>query len=228
MKKSIVLPLAALLLSFCACDSSMAADENLTTEESGATEYAEESGETEYAIEEAFGTDNVECIVKEIKWISPEEFDSISVRSEHSISSESSYTIPTELIFPDITDRFGNCGGLKSKLSDKYFLFAAFSLQNTGKEIVEHSLEPTGWGSYHVMPYGTVEAVYDDGYTFEFGDKELNGFTTTLAVLGDAVETAGGCLVPKAVFENEDKPLKLKVTLPNASGETEEFFVSIR
>lgn len=77
-----------------------------------------------------------------------------------------------------------------------------------------------------LMPYGTFEVIYDDGYVFGCGTE--SGFTTTLAVLGDAIKTLGGCMVPSQVYENTDKPLKIKVILPNASGEAEEFIVSVR
>ena len=75
-----------------------------------------------------------------------------------------------------------------------------------------------------MKPYGNISVIYDDGYTFDA--KE--GFNTTLEVLGASVKEGRIFEVPSQVSENEDKPLKVKVMLPNASGEAEEFIVSVR
>lgn len=217
MKKAISLFLALVLcLSLCACGSGKSSADTSTTEEPGVTEYA---------LGETFGTDNVECIVTGIKWVTPEEFDTIAERTQYSVDGESVYMIDTELLFPECVGAFGNLGGMKSKISDQYFLLVTFSLQNCGKEVETYTEKPSGIG-YSLMPYGTFEVIYDDGYVFGCGTE--SGFTTTLAVLGDAIKTLGGCMVPSQVYENTDKPLKIKVILPNASGEAEEFFVSVR
>ena len=214
MKKWIALLLAAVMcLSLVACGSN------------GETSNNNQSETTEYAIGEAFGTDNVECIVTGIKWVTPEEFDTIAKPTQFIIDGEHTYNIDTELLFPECVGAFGNLGGIKSKISDQYFLLVTFSLQNCGKEVVTYTEKPSGTG-YSLMPYGTFEVIYDDGYVFGCGTE--SGFTTTLAVLGDAIKTLGGCMVPSQVYENTDKPLKIKVILPNASGEAEEFIVSVR
>ena len=214
MKKWIALLLAAIMcLSLVACGSN------------GETSNNNQSETTEYAIGEAFGTDNVECIVTGIKWVTPEEFDTIAKSTQFIIDGEHTYNIDTELLFPECVGAFGNLGGIKSKISDQYFLLVTFSLQNCGKEVVTYTEKPSGIG-YSLMPYGTFEVIYDDGYVFDCGTE--SGFTTTLAVLGDAIKTLGGCMVPSQVYENTDKPLKIKVILPNASGEAEEFIVSVR
>ncbi|MDY2807465.1 MAG: hypothetical protein SOT82_02445 [Oscillospiraceae bacterium] len=214
MKKWIALLLAAVMcLSLVACGSD------------GENSNNNQSEPTEYAIGEAFGTDNVECIVTGIKWVTPEEFDTIAKPTQSIIDGERVYDIDTELLFPECVGAFGNLGGIKSKISDQYFLLVTFSLQNCGKEVVTYTEKPSGTG-YSLMPYGTFEVIYDDGYVFGCGTE--SGFTTTLAVLGDAIKTLGGCMVPSQVYENTDKPLKIKVILPNASGEAEEFIVSVR
>ena len=214
MKKWIALLLAAVMcLSLVACGSD------------GENSINNPSEPTEYAIGEAFGTDNVECIVTGIKWVTPEEFDTIAKPTQSIIDGERVYDIDTELLFPECVGAFGNLGGIKSKISDQYFLLVTFSLQNCGKEVVTYTEKPSGTG-YSLMPYGTFEVIYDDGYVFGCGTE--SGFTTTLAVLGDAIKTLGGCMVPSQVYENTDKPLKIKVILPNASGEAEEFIVSVR
>lgn len=214
MKKWIALLLAAVMcLSLVACGSN------------GENSNNNQSETTEYAIDEAFGTDNVECIVTGIKWVTPEEFDTIAKPTQSIIDGERVYDIDTELLFPECVGAFGYLGGIKSKISDQYFLLVTFSLQNCGKEVVTYTEKPSGTG-YSLMPYGTFEVIYDDGYVFGCGTE--SGFTTTLAVLGDAIKTLGGCMVPSQVYENTDKPLKIKVILPNASGEAEEFIVSVR
>ena len=217
MKKTLSMLLALVLcLSLCACGGGKSSADTSTTEEPGVTEYA---------LGETFGTDNVECIVTGIKWVTPEEFDTIAERTQYSVDGESVYMIDTELLFPECVGAFGNLGGIKSKISDQYFLLVTFSLQNCGKEVVTYTEKPSGTG-YSLIPYGTFEVIYDDGYVFGCGTE--SGFTTTLAVLGDAIKTLGGCMVPSQVYENTDKPLKIKVMLPNSNGETEEFFVSVR
>lgn len=223
MKKTISLLLALVLcLSLCACGSGKASADTFTTE----TPTTEALSVAEYALGEVFGTDNVECIVTEIKWVTPEEFDAIAKYSHSNINGEHFYHINTELLYPECVNVFGYLGGIKSKISDKYFLLVTFSLQNCGKEVVTYTEEPSGTGGYFVLPYGTFEVIYDDGYVFDCGTE--NGFTTKLDVLGDAIKTLGGCMVPSQVYKNTDKPLKIKVMLPNSNGETEEFFVSVR
>ncbi len=228
MKKIIALLLVAVLcLSLASCgsnknDSNVQAEAPNTNEQ---TETVENITSNEYTIGEAFGTDNVECVITEIKWITPEVFDAVSYRSQR-ISGENYYRIDTEALFPNSVSPFGYLGCLESKILENYFLLAAFSLRNTGKEIVQSDVDRLGALGGMVLPYGSFAVVYDDGYTFDCG--EGIGFTATLAVLGDAIETVGGCVVPKQVFENEDKPLKIKVVLPNANGASEEFIVSIR
>jgi hypothetical protein len=54
------------------------------------------------------------------------------------------------------------------------------------------------------------------------------GFQSTLKVLGDPVREVVVIGVPNQVLENIDKPLKLRITLPCTSGETEEFIISVR
>ena len=73
-------------------------------------------------------------------------------------------------------------------------------------------------------PYGNIAVLYDDGYVFE----SEQGFATTLEILSDKVLEGRIFEVPKEVSENTDKPLMLRITLPNSTGETEEFIITIR
>lgn len=209
MKKWIALLLAAMLcLSLCACGGGSPSEKK------------------EYAIGEAFGTDSIECTVTEIKWVTPEEFDSVSEITSSVNNGESVYRIKTDSLFPECKNSFGYTGCVKSAISDKYFLLVAFSLQNIGKEKIESEIEWRDSFSGIVMPYGTFSVLYDEEYVFDCGSD--NGFTETLEVLGSAVNVVGGCTLPAQAYENTDKPMKIKVTLPNASGETEEFIISVR
>ena len=212
MKKTLALLLAIVMaLSLCAC---------------GSNSNTASNKESEYAVGEKFGTDNVECTITDLTWITSDEFDAkLTKRSKFPTDGEYSYSVDTELLFPDCVDAFGYLGGIKSKISDKCLVLVCFSLKNVGKEEVASDLVWEGEIG-HVMPYGTFEVIYDDGYTFDCGMQ--GGFTSTLAVLGNPIQTVGGCMVPSQVYENTDKPLKIKVMLPNASGETEEFIVSVR
>ena len=92
-------------------------------------------------------------------------------------------------------------------------------------------MESDGFMGYIDVPYGTMEVIYDDGYTFNFGEDDFGkyvGFTTPLAVLSDPVNEVMVINLPNKVLENGDKPMKLKVVLPASNGEVEEFIVSIR
>ena len=234
MRKLIALLLALVMcFALCACGGGTSTDNSVpietdtdTVEDVITIEEAPETPETtEYEIGEPFGTDNIECVISGLRWITPEEFDSVSKRTiSISMDGENVYSIDTDALFPECVNAFGSLGSLKSEVADKYFLLLTFTLQNIGKEIVEPNVEWQGFGGL-VIPYGTFKVIYDDGYIFDIGES---GFTSTLAVLGDAVKTVGGCIVPKQVYENEDKPLKVMVILPNAEGESEEFLVSIR
>ena len=209
MKKWIALLLAAMLcLSLCACGGGPSSEKK------------------EYAIGEAFGTDSIECTVTEIKWVTPEEFDSVLELTSSVSNGESVYRIKIDSLFPECENSFGYTGCVKSAISDKYFLLVAFSLQNIGKEKIESEIEWRDSFSGIVMPYGTFSVLYDDEYAFDCGSD--NGFTETLEVLGSAVNVVGGCTLPAQAYENTDKPMKIKVTLPNAGGETEEFIISVR
>lgn len=219
MKKTIALLLALVLsLSLCACGGSNDAPK--------ATEAPMEATESnELKIGDAFGTDNVECVIKEYKWLTSEEFKEHSTR----ISGDA-IQLSTDVVFPGYKV-WGTVGMVESNLSDYSFLCVTYSLQNVGKEGVEGTTESAGFAGMFVAPYGTIEVIYDDGYTFDFGDGDLgkySGFTTPLRVLGDPIEEVMIINLPNQVFKNDDKPLKLKITLPSSNGQVEEFIVSIR
>ena len=216
MKKLLALLLAALMsISMVACGESNkpSGDETSNTEN-------ESPESTAFAIGEAFGTDSVECVIKETKWITSEEFEQYTTRENLSIST----------VFPDYEAK-GITKITKSSLTDSSYLCVVYSLQNVGKEDVVSGEESVGDGSYWALPYGTIEVNYDDGYTFSGGIDGFTkyfGFTNTLKVLSDPITEVMIFDLPNQVFENDDKPLNLKVTLPSSNEETEEFIVSIR
>ena len=235
MKKYIAMLLALIMcFALCACGGDTSSDNLASTEtDPGTVEDTstvdEEPEANKYEIGEHFGTDSVECVVTGFRWVTPEEFDSVSIRTPSTYDGENYYRIDTDVLFPECEDPFGQLAGLKSKVDESYYLIVTFSLQNVGKEAVAATYEevPTAWSiQTRYFPYGTFKVIYDDGYTFDCGED--SGFISTLAVLGEPVQTVGGCIVPKQVFENEDKPLMIMVILPNAEGESEEFIVSVR
>lgn len=235
MKKYIALLLAlAMCLTLCACGGNTSSDNVVSTENDPDTveetsTLDEEPETTEYEIGDSFGTDNIECVVTGFRWVTPEEFDSVSIRTPSTFNGENYYRIDTDTLFPECEDTFGKLSGLKSEIDGKYYLIVTFALQNIGKEAVKPIYEetPTAWSIQTTfLPYGTFKVIYDDGYTFDCGED--SGFISTLEVLGEPVQTVGGCIVPKQVYENEDKPLKIMVILPNSEGENEEFIVSVR
>jgi len=219
MKKALsILLVLVICLSLCACGSSNDAPK--------ATDAPVEATESkELRTGDSFGTDNVECVIKEYKWLTAEEFKEHSTR----ISGDA-IQLSTDVVFPGYKV-WGTVGMVESNLSDNSFLCVTYSLQNVGKEGVEGTTESAGFAGMFVAPYGTIEVIYDDGYTFDFGDGDLgkySGFTTPLRVLGDPVEEVMIINLPNQVFKNDDKPLKLKITLPSSNGDVEEFIVSIR
>lgn len=164
----------------------------------------------------------------EIKWVVPEELSQEELDSvfEARYSGGEKYlSLNTGLLFPN-TYPWGKTGTTESKISESAFLCVTCSLKNVGKEEVRCNSESVYSNIRHDIPYGTIEAIYDDGYTFDAGEDI--GFTITLGVLKDAITEVGILSLTNQVFENEDKPLKLKVTLPASNGEIEEFFVTIR
>lgn len=217
MKKLLALLLVALMtISMVACG------EETTSAEPSKTE-SEATDSITFKLSEAFGTDSVECVITETKWLTSEEFKEYSKRNGESL------VLDTELVFPDYRV-WGVTGVAESKLADTSFLCVTYSLQNVGKEDVVSEMESAGFGMMDV-PYGTIEVIYDDGYTFGFSDGDFGkyqGFTYPLRVLSDPITEVMMINVPNQVFENDDKPLMLKVTLPSSNEEIEEFIVSIR
>lgn len=234
MKKTIVILLAlVMVLSLAACGGNSTVQEMKETKSDSEEESAEaistKGSETdaseviEFAIGQAFGTDTVECVITEIKWLSPEEYQSIA--KVKTSGGNHFLRLDTDLQFPEY-DVWGATSIREDKASETSFIWIYYTLQNVGKEAVSPSQEATGDGSFWIVPYGTIAVIYDDGYTFEV--DEYSGFTSGLGVLSDPVKGVGIISFPNQVLENEDKPVQLKVTLPNASGETEEFYVAVR
>lgn len=229
MKKLLALLLAAVMcLSLVACGK----------EDTTKSNSVEVSNTTEYAIGEAFGTDSLEIVITELKWITSEELeeyanpdDEYAVIDGQVVMFEGDFMyIDTAKMFPGYTV-WGQTGVAKESASDNAFLCVTYSLQNIGKESVGPGMESDGFMGMMSVAYGTIAVIYDDGYTFDFGSDEYSkfmGFTTPLGVLSDPVNEVMMISVPNQVCENTDKPLKLKVTLPCSNGETEEFIVSVR
>lgn len=232
MKKALsALLMLVICLSLCACGSSKDTPK--------ATEAPVEAPESnELKIGDAFGTDAVECVIQEITWYTSEEFTANSdsndrfaiVDGKSAIIQGDSWTLDTENLFPGYHS-WGISGMIKEKVSEYSFLCVKHTLQNIGKEIIDCEMESDGFMGMLLVPYGTMEVIYDDGYTFNFGSDgfaKYVGFTTPLTVLGDPVNEVMIISLPNKILENGDKPLKLKVMLPSSNGEVEEFIVSIR
>lgn len=227
MKKTISLLLTLVIcLSLCACGGS-----NDTPKATEAPVEATES--TELKVGDAFGTDAVECVIQEITWYTSEEFTSnsdnndrfVTVDGKMAIIQGDHWSLDTEKLFPGY-HAWGVSGMIKEKVSEYSFLCVKHTLQNIGKEIIDCEMESDGFIGVIFVPYGTMEVIYDDGYTFNLG--KYGGFITPLAVLSDPVNEVMIINLPNKVLENGDKPLKLKVMLPSSNGEVEEFIVSIR
>lgn len=228
MKKALsTLLVLVICLSLCACGGSNDAPK--------ATEAPESA---ELKIGDAFGTDAVECVIQEITWYTSEEFTSnsdnndrfVTIDGKMAIIQGDHWSLDTETLFPGY-HAWGISGMMKDKVSEYSFLCVKHTLQNIGKEGVGPGMESDGFMGYMEVPYGTMEVIYDDGYTFNFGDDDFGkyvGFTTPLTVLGDPVKEIMIIHLPNKILENDDKPLKLKVMLPSSNGEVEEFIVSIR
>ena len=171
---------------------------------------------TEYAIGEAFGTDSVECVVTNVAWITEE--DITNYKKTNGLGAGE--LVRFSDLFKDYS--FYGISGVKDTKGLPY-LCVTFTLQNVGKTLVSPTIQDNNWGA-SFNSYGNISIIYDDGYTF---DAEV-GFNKTLEVLGDASKEGRIFKVPAQVFENEDKALKVKITLPNVNGEIEEFIVSVR
>ena len=211
MKKLISLLLAAVMcFSLVACGA----------ESSGSTPVEEIKAPNiaEYAIGEAFGTDSVECVVTEARWVTLEDVTSHPDATDVIGTDYQTYQrLLTEDMFPGYS--FYGISGFSSKATGYPYFAVTFTLQNVGKEIVKPVVQ-----GYVFVSSGSIAVVYDDGYTFEA--KE--GFNSTLEILGDAFKEGRVFELPSQVSENEDKPLKVKITLPASNGEAEAFIVNIR
>ena len=220
MKKLIALLLAAVMcLSLVACGGDTS---NNSPKETSDAPTTETPGVTEYSIGEAFGTDSVECVVTEVKWVTLEDVTSHPAATDVRGTDYQTYKqlMATDM-FPGYS--FYGMSGFSSKASGYPYLVVTFTLQNVGKTVVEPTIQDNNWGAAF-NSYGNVSVIYDDGYTFDAEE----GFNTTLEILGDAFKEGRIFEVPSQVYENEDKALKVKITLPNANGEIEEFIVSVR
>lgn len=212
----------SLLLALVLCLSLVACSGGNDTPEANETPSAEAStteapGATEYAIGDAFGTDSVECIVTDVVWVTQE--DVINFNETHDFNSGN--TVMASSLFNGYT--FYGISGFNPNSTKYPYLCVTFTLQNVGKTLVEPTIQDNNWGAAF-NSYGSISVIYDDGYTFDAEE----GFNTTLEILGDAFKEGRIFEVPAQVYENEDKVLKVKITLPNANGETEEFIVSVR
>lgn len=215
MKKILALLLAAVMsLSLVACGGKTSNNnQNETTE----TPTTEAPAATEYAIGEAFGTDSVECVVTEVRWVTQEDINNYN--ESHDFSSTN--TVMASSLFNGYA--FYGISGFNPSSSKYPYLCVTFTLQNVGKTIVEPTIQDNNWGAAF-NSYGSISVIYDDGYTFDAEE----GFNGTLEILGDAIKEGRIFEVPSQVSENEDKPLKVKITLPTSNGETEEFIVTVR
>ena len=221
MKKTISLLLALVLcLSLCACIAEAEGNSESETTQTDETPI-------KFTIGDTFGTDSIECSITNVCWLTADDLESNPAAHSEPIDptkwgKKFTQTIMGEDLFPGY--QFLGQSGVNDLNIDKFpYILVTFTLKNIGKTIIEAEIVENDWGG-SFADYGNISIVYDDGYTF---DSDY-GFSTTLEVLGDEILEGRIISVPNAVFENEDKPLSVKVTLPASSGESEEFFVSVR
>ena len=213
-----------MVLSLVACGEATetnSGSESATTDTNTSNQSITSENSNEYVVGEAFGTDSVECVITELRWLTSEEFQSLS--EEEVSGSNKILRLRTNTEFPN-TNVWGQTGIQESSAAETSFVCVTYSLQNIGTEDIRSDLTNGDQGM--LIPYGKIKVIYDDGYTFDCG--EYSGFTTTLGVLRDAITEVGVIGFPNQVLENEDKPLKLEITLPNSSGETEAFYIIVR
>ena len=161
----------------------------------------------------------MECVIDEVKWVTLE--DVTSHPSAYAMVGNVKQ-IEAKDMFPGYS--FFGISALNDTM-DYPCLVVTFSLKNVGKTDVAPTIDAEHLTPYSEIPsYGNISVIYDDGYTFEAGE----GFTTALKVLGTPIKEGRIFQLPSQVSENADKPLEVKVSLPNSNGETEDFFVSIR
>ena len=235
MKKLLALILAAALaLSLVACGGDNGAGDTNTpstgngdttsadTTSGGNNEQGNNSANTQYAIGDTFGTDTIECVITAANWIGEEDLwvPELVSNGAGELVAEGELRRETNVsyFYPDY--RFEGISGFPTKTIDNPYLCVTFTLCNIGKEEIKPEIDT----SNNFVPYGDIAVLYDDGYVFESGA----GFITTLKILSDKVLEGRLFNVPGEVSENTDKPLMLRVTLPNSTGETEEFIIAIR
>ncbi len=208
-----------LLLALALCMSLAACGKTSADKGSGNATDVSTTGTDKYAIGEAFGTDSVECVIDEVKWVTLE--DVTSHPSAYAMVGNVKQ-LEAKDMFPGYS--FFGISALNDTM-DYPCLVVTFSLKNIGKTDVAPTMDAENFTPYSEVPsYGNISVIYDDGYTFEAEE----GFTTALKVLGTPIKEGRIFQLPSQVSENEDKPLEVKVSLPNSNGETEEFFVSVR
>ena len=180
---------------------------------------------TQYAIGDAFGTDNVECVIEDVIWFTPEDILSNSSRKldkEYNVIRLDISSLYPEYKFEGLTGVAIPSTATEDHPEGDPYLCVLYSLQNIGKnEVGNYSFMES---TYDREPFGNISVVYDDDYIFDF---EL-GFVSTLEVLGDPLKEGRVIKLKQAVYENEDKPLQLKVSLPNSKGDLEEFYIRVR
>ncbi len=239
MKKLLALMLAAALaLSLAACvGDSRAGDTNTPsggdgdttsadTPSGGGEEQGNDNANTQYAIGDTFGTDTIECVITAADLIEEEDLwvpelvsngaGELVAEGEPRRETNAGYFYPGY--------QFYGISGFPWKPIDNPYLCVTFTLHNIGKEEISPELITPAYGDVDFAPYGNIAVLYDDGYVFE----SEQGFTTTLEILSDKVLEGRIIEVPKEVSENTDKPLMLRITLPNSTGETEKFIITIR
>ena len=160
-------------------------------------------------IGEKFGTDSVECSIDEVKWIT--ELDVLPLPRDKYGS------VGADVLCPGYN--FRGMSGFNDTTSGYPYLSVKFTLKNVGKTLIEPLRNEN-----ELIGYGSIAVVYDDGYTFE-SDTAL---MTELEVLGDAFCEGRLIELPNEVMTNDEKPLYIKMTLPNSSGEVEEFMITAR
>ena len=223
MKKKAAVMIALLLaaaMALSACGGSASQTTEAPAPEKAETQTETASAEapekTEFALGEAFGTDRVECVVTEARWITGEDVSSHPLAApEIGMDGGTYYTLKLSELFPG--HKFLGLSGVSSAYPGFPVLCVTFTLRNTSDKTFGG--EFTGDG---IKPYGTMFVIFEDGYTAE---SEV-GFISTLKASADPI--VEGMAFSYFPDQQEEKDYQIKVVLPNSAGETEEFLVSVK
>lgn len=149
-----------LLLALALCMSLAACGKTSADKGSGNATDVSTTGTDKYAIGEAFGTDSVECVIDEVKWVTLE--DVTSHPSAYAMVGNVKQ-LEAKDMFPGYS--FFGISALNDTM-DYPCLVVTFSLKNIGKTDVAPTMDAENFTPYSEVPsYGNISVIYDDGYT---------------------------------------------------------------